>query len=125
MSAKTICSDLGYQCIMEDVLFRERMPVYRYEERPAVGSDARPGDTDYVAVGDPIGYEMEYTAYRVCSHCGKREFIGRKKVPIGNVVTLSDFLDEREKEIKFEKALAEFDRQQRKQREQFIHQNKP
>jgi len=125
MREKTICSDLGYSCTMEDVLSCERVPIYRYEERPAVGSDARPGDTDYIAVGEPIGYEMEYTACRICSHCGKREFIGRKKVPIGNTLTFSDFLDEREKEMKFKKALDEFDRKQRIQREQFIQQNRP
>lgn len=110
---------------MKDELTCERIPEYRYETRPAGGVDARPGDTVQVRVGDPIGYKKRYNAYRECSHCHRREYIGSKTVNVNTELTFNDFLTAQEKEAAFNEALAKFDAAQRAAREKFIRENKP
>lgn len=117
------CKALGYTCTMKDCLDVETVPVYRYEQRLMWGTD---DVYDFVPVGNPIGFELEYTAYRKCSHCGKIVHIGTsKKVPLGTVLSFEDFVTAENKRVAYEKALAEFDKKQAKEREQFIQQNKP
>lgn len=123
MNTKTTCSDIGYECTMQDKLSSEKVPIYRYESRPAEGVDARPGDTVSVRVGDPIGYKRQYIAYRECSHCGRREEVGTKTVPIDQELTFEDFLIEKSKEEEWKKKLEEFDMRQKEERERFIRKN--
>lgn len=126
LKEKTTCSDLGYTCTMEEHLDERVVPIYMYEERPVGGVDRRPGDTISVRVGKPIGYEIEYTAYWKCSHCGRIEKLGTKKIKSNEKkLTFGDFVKAKSNKISYEKMLADFDEKQKKARETFINQNRP